>query len=196
MLGPMVDLPPPVQWRMTAAPGGWWKLDEAHTGASVYLQVQDDAEGWPRVGTAVMVGGAPIRPISWRDVPFDAVESFARAAPMGQFEDEENERARAVNVLGDLEAMFTRDLPSTDLAVFGGHRDIPSLRALKAPGSQLTDEFLAALAAAYNDLTAHKVAPAPAIAEQTGAPVRTVHGWVAEARKRKVLPPARRGRAG
>lgn len=39
-------------------------------------------------------------------------------------------------------------------------------------------------------------APARRIAEENDVPVKTVHGWVAAARRQGALPPARRGRAG
>ena len=38
--------------------------------------------------------------------------------------------------------------------------------------------------------------PAARIAEANRVPLKTVHGWVAEARKRKLLPPGRQGKAG
>lgn len=63
-------------------------------------------------------------------------------------------------------------------------------------GGRLTDEFLNTVADAYRWFTDRGQAPAPGISELSGAPVRTVHRWVLEARKRGILPPARTGRAG
>ena len=59
-----------------------------------------------------------------------------------------------------------------------------------------TDAFYGEVAAAYMWLVSVGLAPAPHIAEETGAPVATVHRWVGEARKRGHLAPAARGRAG
>jgi hypothetical protein len=80
--------------------------------------------------------------------------------------------------------------------VHGGYRSLPALRQLQAPTGNLTDDFLEQLAAAYTELIAYKQPPAPAIAEQTESPIRTVHRWVAEARKRGKLPPGKKGRVG
>jgi hypothetical protein len=55
----------------------------------------------------------------------------------------------------------------------------------------LTDEFLQRLARAYRAAVVRGEAPNVAIAEGTGAPVRTVQRWVYEARKRGIMPPAR-----
>lgn len=76
-------------------------------------------------------------------------------------------------------------------------RSVPTngkLAALRRPDDRITDEFLIHLTAVYLELAAQKRAPAPVIAEQTGAPVRTVHRWIYEARKRGHLPPGHRGR--
>lgn len=62
--------------------------------------------------------------------------------------------------------------------------------------SRLTDEFLQAVASAYLLAVESNAAPAPAIAVLADAPVRTVHRWVAEARRRGFLPPATKGKAG
>lgn len=111
------------------------------------------------------------------------------------------------NPVNSLEEMFedTADLTAISLfdAVF------PHLSALPAgddtgqtpppippAGGRLTVEFLTAVADAYRWFADRGQAPSPGIAEQTGAPVRTVHRWVLEARKRGILPPARTGRAG
>lgn len=64
------------------------------------------------------------------------------------------------------------------------------------PDGRITDEFLRSVAAGYRWFAARGEAPSPGIAGLSGAPVRTVHRWVAEARKRGMLPPARTGRAG
>lgn len=70
-------------------------------------------------------------------------------------------------------------------------------RVSKPPEGKLTDEFLRDVADAYLWLTKARYArPAPAIADMAQVPVRTVHRWIYEARKREILPPARAGRAG
>ena len=68
--------------------------------------------------------------------------------------------------------------------------------SLDAPEGRLTDEFLRDLAEVYLNLAAAGRHPAPPIAEHVNRPVRTVHRWIALARKRGHLPPATQGRVG
>lgn len=97
----------------------------------------------------------------------------------------------------DLATMFFRPMPSASL-VSDGSDDLPAGRVpqIKAPQGRLTDDFLKDVAAAYRWFTDAKRPPAPSISEVSGVPVRTVHRWIYEARKRDILPPARAGRAG
>lgn len=57
-------------------------------------------------------------------------------------------------------------------------------------------DFYGFVAAAYFAAAEHTPAPAVAIAEANGIPVKTVHRWIAEARTRGLLPPGRPGKAG
>jgi hypothetical protein len=66
----------------------------------------------------------------------------------------------------------------------------------KPPEGRLTDDYLREVASLYLREVGTKRSPAPAIARAAGVPVRTVHRWIAEARKRGILPPATKGRAG
>jgi|HubBroStandDraft_2_1064218.scaffolds.fasta_scaffold11006_4 hypothetical protein len=69
--------------------------------------------------------------------------------------------------------------------------------ALEKPSDgRLSDDFLRRVAGIYAEAVAEKEAPAPVMADAAGVSARTVHGWIAEARKRGIMPPATRGRAG
>jgi hypothetical protein len=58
-------------------------------------------------------------------------------------------------------------------------------------------EFLQRVAQAYTALVAQgERAPAPRLAEQSGATVHAVRKWIFTARKRGIMPPGRRGKAG
>ena len=57
------------------------------------------------------------------------------------------------------------------------------------------DAFYMSVATAYIH-EARTGKPASRIAEAAGVPVSTVHGWVAECRRRELLPPARQGKVG
>lgn len=201
-------------WQITTAPGGWLRfvrkrlvegevMDDSKPHPVVYLRVTKGADGKPGVRDAVMIGGDPIRATSWRDIPFDLAGLFASAssdasAPpaLGVVGNQlEGPAAGDFSLSDSLEALFA-DSTSASTLVDRVGASSGSLTELKAPTAGLTDEFLDQLAAAYRELAAAKRAPAPAIAEQTGRPVGTVHRWIAEARKRGYLPPAQRGRVG
>jgi hypothetical protein len=81
------------------------------------------------------------------------------------------------------------------------HYDIPA----NAPRQRITrpdrtdpeqlKQFYRRVAMAYRQY-AQERSPAPAIAEEAGVPVTTVHRWVREARRRGFLPPGRKGQVG
>ncbi|WP_406444585.1 helix-turn-helix domain-containing protein [Streptomyces sp. NBC_01613] len=56
-------------------------------------------------------------------------------------------------------------------------------------GRRIDDAFLTEIARQYAEHVAARRMPAPAIAETETAPVRTVHRWIYEARKRGLLSP-------
>ncbi|MFG3300990.1 hypothetical protein [Micromonospora chersina] len=67
---------------------------------------------------------------------------------------------------------------------------------LSRPDGRDPDAFYRQVAEAYSAAVSKSRKVAPVLAEQAGVPVPTVHRWVAEARRRGFLPPARKGRAG
>lgn len=69
-------------------------------------------------------------------------------------------------------------------------------KPLTRPDGTDPDGFSRRVAEAYNDAILTTSKPAPLLAEEAGVPVTTVHRWIAEARRRGHLPPARKGRAG
>jgi len=79
--------------------------------------------------------------------------------------------------------------------------DLPHIKAeaprLTRPDGTDPETFYRRVAEAYTAAVAkgtRKVAPT--LAAEAGVPVPTVHRWIAEARRRGFLPPARKGRAG
>lgn len=105
-------------------------------------------------------------------------------------------RARKEGWLGPAVRGRLGSEPGPKLNAYAVEEGIDEPEPLRRPNGLLTDDFLRRLSAAYLELAMKDRAPAPAIARQTGAPVRTVHRWIAEARKRGHLPPGRRGRVG
>ncbi|MBQ1060043.1 hypothetical protein [Micromonospora sp. C41] len=67
---------------------------------------------------------------------------------------------------------------------------------LTRPDGTNPEGFYRLVAAAYVSAVASSGKPAAVIAESSEVPVATVHRWIAEARRRGFLPPARKGRAG
>lgn len=67
---------------------------------------------------------------------------------------------------------------------------------LQRPDGSDPATFYRSVADAYNATVPHSSRPARLMADQASVPVGTVHRWIAEARRRGYLPPARKGRAG
>lgn len=198
-------------WVVEARPGGWVRLKETD-GPSVYLHFQQDGTaGQERfdLKTAVMKAGGDevLSGRSWRRVPLLDVERFIahpRVRAALTFPCEEPPPA----VIDELDAYFDAgELPghpsetgyiSSGMLVSDepAQASAGKLPVLRPSEGRLTDEFLRDVADAYRWYTEAKQPPAPAIAEQLGVPVRRVHRWVSDARKRGFLPPARPGRAG
>lgn len=127
-----------------------------------------------------------------------ARESFMQGSDLSDIEAPTlDELDRYFDDTEDIATVFFNPIPSGSL-VSDGTEGLPAgkIPEIKPPSGRLTDEFLGDVAEAYRWLTDAKRPPAPAISEMSGVPVRTVHRWIYEARKRGILPPARAGRAG
>jgi len=67
---------------------------------------------------------------------------------------------------------------------------------LRRPDRSDPEGFYRRVADAYNETLLETSAPAPVLAAEAGVPVPTARRWIAEARRRGLLPPGRQGRAG
>jgi hypothetical protein len=177
----------------------------------VYLQL-DFNGARPEIKCAMMTSRERISARSWRQVPFDDIEVQALMT-IGGLKDVLQRPAEVEASPEVLERYFQateaefgylRNFTPSGYVVgpFRGPDGEPAekpfthIRRLKPPERPIPDEFYEDLAEVYKGYVGNKVAPAPAIAKQTRVSVRTVHGWISEARKRGHLPPARRGAAG
>jgi len=209
-------------WTVDYRPGGWARAQSGTVQLYLHLQPDDANDRRLRIYTAVLSADEPITEDLWRDVPISGIEhhlvSYAwLSSPEIDRALEALKQKMAVDgfTVQALEDYFASTPP---LEVHGmipsaawGRKASVALRGqtlvdgkplvdqfdLKRPESGvLTDDFLRNVAGFYMAMVEVKESPAPIIAARTGASVRTVHGWIAEARKRGFLPPASRGKAG
>ncbi|WP_157846962.1 hypothetical protein [Streptomyces achromogenes] len=212
------------EWDIEMRPHGWLRLRErSGEGPTVYLcygVVGEEGHERLDLRSVVMRSGTdePLSGRVWRRIPLAQLEEWLTwvlirlpsALP-------ETHSAVTAQRNRDLFAHGAPDVPSPSLDVLDDYFEatdayrmitfspVPSgmvvtesgrVPKLAAPEGRMTDDFLKDVADAYRWATNAQKAPAPALAELAGVPVRTVHRWVYEARKRGILPPARTGRAG
>ena len=78
----------------------------------------------------------------------------------------------------------------------GWTRELPEVDAHLPLSERGSDEFYARVAEVYKELVKARSDPGVVVADANAVPVTTAHYWFREARKRELLPPGRRGRAG
>lgn len=138
------------------------------------------------------LGAADLRAIPWARLEAKAA---ADPAPFEHYFEEHPEVERQPPVL-------TLDNVRDTLALLADadtEEPAPSGRApLRRPSSNpYPPAFYEAVAAAYREyVTSDPRAPAARVAEEAGVPVRTVHTWIQQARRRGFLPKGRRGKVG
>ncbi|MFE9699068.1 hypothetical protein [Streptomyces sp. NPDC006270] len=196
-------------WDVDFRPQGWIRFKESDGGPTVYLQFRQSGPlGQERfdMESVVMERGDEdtLSGRTWRRIPFSDLESLLRdpeitdiltapcdvsAPSLGCLDEYFEATEHLSNVVVGLSSGVMRG-DGVEGEPRGG------LPVVRAPQGRLTDEHLQDVADAYRWFTNASKSPAPAIADMAGVPVRTVHRWVYEARKRGFLPPARAGRAG
>lgn len=201
-------------WDVYFWPGGWLRATDDR-GVKVILQVLPAGEGEAlqlRLHTALMTSSKPITARMWREVPIAQIEMhlavWRRAQPNEFTKLATPVEIEAFSVDGlDRYLSETPPLPisgsiPTDVLVSeeGDPEAGFSLGLTRPPGGRITDEFLQNIAELYRWAVESGRPPAIAIAHTSTdgheVPVRTVHRWIAEARKRGFLPPAIKGKAG
>lgn len=197
-------------WEVEYRPLGWIRLTDSHGGPSVYLEFEHSGPtGQERfdLKTVVMRTGAaePLSGRAWRRVPFSDLERRLQEEPI---RDVLTARPSGVTPpsLDSLDTFFettaemaapAHRMPTKTVVASAQDEGTPTQApVIQAPQGRITDDFLKDIADAYRWSVGMEESPAPAIAKQADVPVRTVHRWIYEARKRGILPPARTGRAG
>lgn len=198
-------------WKIKYWPGGWVRATDEDTDSTVVLHYLPVGEGDTfslRLHTTLMTSPHPITARQWRDVPLGEIEQGFTAWQRGKLEEFALPTQLDVNQPFSLEAVlrFFEETPALEIdrQLTTGHR-IPedlqpeaAFEGLRRPADgRISDEFLRNVATVYRWLVAKgEEAPANMIGEKAGIPVRTVHRWIAQARKRRFLPPAVKGKAG
>lgn len=197
-------------WDIDFRPWGWVRLQERDGGPVVYLRYQASGPaGQERFDMQSVVMGAggdePLSGRTWRRIPFTDLEMFFI---LGEVRDVllTEPSDLAAPSLEALDRYFEETHSYSNIRVHlptgeyvgDGSPETPKgkMPKIERPEGRLTDDFLGDVAEAYRWFSSANQSPAPGIASQADVPVRTVHRWIYEARKRGILPPARSGRAG
>lgn len=197
-------------WEIKFWPGGWGRATDDR-GVTVVLRFLPAGEGDAlqlRLHTALMTSSGPITARMWRDVPLAVIEQNLALARRIRPEDyvslTEPSEIEGFSLEG-LERYFAETPPlpmghwiPTDLLLAEEGEPTPNfhLGLKRPPGGRITDEFLENVAEMYRWAVEQGEAPAVSISGVAEVPVRTVHRWISEARKRGFLPPAVKGKAG
>jgi hypothetical protein len=196
-------------WMVEYRPGGWARASSG-TGLKVYLRLcREDDRPRLRICLAAVTGDRPLTEAVWRSVPIADIETHLTTFTFTgdpRIDDAKAALAEPVEIDGfsleALERFFEETQPLHVRGVIPGRTTVDGtplaerFNLVKPSDGRLSDEFLRNVAGVYLATVEAKRAPAPAIAAMAGVPVRTVHRWVTEARRRGYLPPATKGRAG
>lgn len=198
------------EWKIQYWPGGWVRALDEGTGAVIvlrYLPVAHKGDPILRLHSTLMISPQPITARQWREAPLGKIEqTFARWSPTRLKEFLRPHPHGLEPFSPDQVAKFFENTPPLDIdhQLTVGHRvsddDQPEkvFAGLRRPADRrISDEFLHEVAIVYRWLVSQgEEAPANVIGKQVDAPARTVHRWIADARKRNLLPPAVKGKAG
>jgi hypothetical protein len=207
MLG---DVTTPDHWTVDYRPGGWARA--RGDSLTVYLRLgSEGGEGHPRlrIYLATVTADGPITEAIWRSVPLAEIEmhmALLSGVTSPEIDRTVEALGKPVEIAGysvdALERYFAETEPLPVQGHFPGRTTVNGeplaerFTLTRPADGRLTDEFLRNMAGLYLATVEARKAPAPVVAEAAGVSVRTVHGWVAEARRRGFLPPAVRGKAG
>ncbi|MEU1736519.1 hypothetical protein [Streptosporangium sp. NPDC020145] len=164
-----------------------WTTVAGPDGVRVNVRFNRDAEGrW--VVTGMFIEGEAIASDTLRKIPLGRLEALANTdlASLALT----LEQAGAPPSDGGLTLDDLRSLASA--------APVPTVRRppLRRPDGTDPDAFYREVATAYASAAAESSRPAAVLAEEASVPVTTVHRWVREARRRGLLPPGKKGKAG
>jgi hypothetical protein len=173
---------------LTGMAGGWLFVDTAGPSPVAVLAKTVERDG-RRVITRLVALGDPVDSSTFRKLPIGRLESLANiphlSASLARFEKEDD----------PLSAVLSAEIGK----LFGATHDVqqaPPHEPLRRPDGSDPEGFYRRVADAYNAALTTTSRPAPLLAAEAGVPVATVRRWILEARRRGMLPPGRKGRAG
>jgi hypothetical protein len=178
---------------------GWLGVDTDALPGRLFVHFQPDPDGRLRPVDLVLLGdGEPLTGAHLRNLPVHRLEAEANDLLADALRPAENSEA-VPDVHKTLEGLF-RDLGKAWSARHhrkAEHEGRAQREPVRRPvGKERPDEFYRTVAAAYLEAVRAGKAPGRVIADEATASPRTVQGWIAEARRRGFLPPARHGAAG
>jgi hypothetical protein len=172
---------------LQVAPGGWVAYRWRHRGRPAGLALADALVRFEE-------RDGRLEPVELR-LPSDEQPLTAarlRAVPLGRIAAWANAPNVAANIRDHLDETVATPFP--DFVRLYGRGSAHRLGEIPEP--PYGDAFYKRVAAAYSDLARQVARPAAELAEVNEIPVRRVHSWVKEARRRGFLPPGRPGKAG
>ncbi|MFY1703925.1 acyl-CoA carboxylase epsilon subunit [Micromonospora sp. WMMA1923] len=196
---------------ITVVADGWVELRLAGPGDHPRVLARVGERDGRRAVDAVMVAGGPLDSQALRSIPMARIESALNHPKFGMLNAKLAVDDDVLRSLADRGHLFPEEFAAIDAALGAYLEKAPQpsgetpgashawrrrRKPLTRPDGSNPDGFYRQVADAYNDLIVSTSAPAPILAEEASVPVPTVHRWIAEARRRGHLPPARRGRAG
>jgi hypothetical protein len=175
-------------------PGGWMRVNfpelAEHLPNAPTVLAKTVERGGRRVITRLIVAADPVDSTVVKALPTGRLESLANVP---WFRD----------LLAQTDAKADPLAEALEAALSGQHFGMPGGPVERRPRGPLhrpdgsdPDGFYGDVAVAYNEALERTSAPATVLATEAGVPVPTVRRWIAEARRRGLLGPGRKGRAG
>jgi hypothetical protein len=183
-------------------PGGWVFVRFIGTEFAPYAPVAVVAKTAERDGrrviTALIVVAERVSSTVVKALPIGRVESLLNTPAIREQIEAAGDRHETLDALLEAEIGWDADTPTFTHRVqyVPGQRLVPPREPLHRPDRSDPEGFYRRVADAYNETLATTSAPAPVLVAEAGVPVPTARRWIAEARRRGLLPPGRQGRAG
>jgi hypothetical protein len=183
-------------------PGGWVFVRFIGTEFAPYPPVAMIAKTAERDGrrviTTLIVVAERVSSTVIKALPIGRIESLLNTPTIRDQIEAAGDRHETLDAFLEAEIGWEANTPTfTRRIKYGpGQRAAPPREPLRRPDRSDPEGFYRRVADAYNETLATTSAPAPVLAAEAGVPVPTARRWIAEARRRGLLPPGRQGRAG